>query len=95
MIYKELFPSHLRAIEIDLPISDDELKSRNLEYDNLTPKKFNTLRTKNAFNPVTLKYKGLIHEIQFNACTNPLCKNYGLPQERFEIKSKPYRYKIS
>lgn len=95
MIYKELFPSNLRAIEIDNPVSDDELKSRLLEYDKLTPKKFNTNRTKNAFTPITFKYKGLLNEIQFNACINPLCKNYGLPQERFEIKSKPYRYKIA
>jgi transposase-like protein len=95
MIYKELVSSAHRFIEFEYPVSDDELKLRESEYEILSPKKFNTKRTKEAFSPFRFSFQGKVHELYLNKCTNPLCKNYGMPQEKFEIKGLSSRYRLS
>lgn len=58
------------------------------------PKKF-AFRYKNSlFKTVKFEWNGKKYEIQFNTCTNPFCKWCGLPQEKFNIKGKPSRYKL-
>jgi hypothetical protein len=49
-----------------------------------------------VFKPVLVHWSGRTFEIQLNACTDPFCKWFGKPQERFEsVRYKPYRYKLT
>lgn len=66
MIYKELVLSAHRFIEFECPVSDDELVLRESEYEILSPKKFNTKRTKEAFSPFRFSYQGKVHELKID-----------------------------
>jgi len=81
-------------LNIAPPITDQELQDRNDDYPSLTPSRFTLKSNIQVYRPTKFKWKELSKEIQVNHCANPFCKNYGLPQKRFKIKSKPYRYKI-
>ena len=95
MIYKRLLKYDEKIIQLVTPVSATELNSRTSEYNLLTPKKFAFKRTKEAFQPIQFQWNGQLYEIQYNTCGNPLCKNHGLPQEKFSIKGKPSRFKIT
>jgi len=94
MIYKRLLNSEEKSILINSPVTDAELLKRETEYQALKPMRFGFNRSKDAFNPVSFQWKGIIYELQYNTCANPLCKNHGLQQEKFLIKSKPSRFKL-
>ena len=71
------------------------MAQRFVEYASLTDEQFKKKYRYLLFKPTTLSINGETHELQFNFCYNPFCRNYGLPQTRYEaIKNKPYRYKI-
>ncbi|WP_225986224.1 hypothetical protein [Psychrobacillus glaciei] len=94
MIYKRLLNSEEKSILINSPVTDAELLKRETEYPALNSNKFGFNRSKEAFHPVSFQWNGKVYELQYNTCSNPLCKNHGLPQERFSIKSKPSRFKL-
>lgn len=95
MIYKRLLNYDEKTLLVNIPVSDTELKKREKEYELLTPKKFSFSRSKDAFKPISFHWNNQLYEIQYNVCSEPLCKNHGLPQERFDIKSKPSRYRLT
>lgn len=76
------------------PITEKELQEREKDYHMLTPSRMALKSNEQAYRPTAFIWKGKTTEIQVNHCANPFCKNHGLPQERFDIKSKPRRYKI-
>ncbi|MCL6574130.1 MAG: insertion element protein, partial [Bacillus sp. (in: Bacteria)] len=84
-VYKRLLQADENQIELLNPISGEEMQACEDAYPLLTPKRFGFNRSKEAFKPIKFKWKGQIHEIQYNICGNPLCKNHSLPQERFDI----------
>lgn len=94
-VYKRLLTPQDQCLDIEFPISSQELQLRKTEYPILTINRFSFNRAKEAFEPIKFNWKGQTFDIQLNSCLNPLCKNHGLPQERFNIKSKPYRYKLN
>jgi transposase-like protein len=82
-------------IVVPTPLSKKEIEERNKQYQLLTPKGFATKFKGLLFEPVELQWNGKTHRIQYNFCTNPYCKWFTLNQERFPVKSKPSRYKLS
>lgn len=94
-IYKELCTSADTFIKPKPFLTPKEIQDRQKDYPLLTPKKFSFKENKLAFRPMKFEWQGKTYEIQMNHCTNPLCKNFGLPQEQFNIKGKPSRYRIS
>lgn len=95
MVYKRLSELTDTFLQIEPPNSLKELQERTDTYEKLTPKKFAFKVSKIAFQPVEFRWKGKTHQIQMNHCTKHLCKNFGLPQERFDIKGKPSRYRLN
>lgn len=82
-------------VEVDIPITSEELNNRVKDYPLLSDKQFATKYSKSLFLPVNFRFNGKEHSIQYNFCINPFCKWFGLPQTRFtSAKGKPYRYKI-
>ncbi len=80
---------------VDSPVTPVELTSRHTDYLLLSPIQFAKKYRNVLFRPVRLNLNGQAFDIQVNACTNPFCKWFGRPQERFEsVKHKPYRYKL-
>ena len=84
------------VVSVVPPVSDSDIEDRKKQYGILDTKKFATRYNNLLFTPVQFDWKGTIHQIQFNFCTDPFCKWFGKDQERFEkIKNKPSRYKLS
>ena len=79
---------------IEPPITEEELQDRQVDYPVLTPAKMTAKSNDQLYRPTKFKWKGQFKKIQLNHCANTFCKNFGLPQKRFTIKSKPYRYRI-
>ncbi|WP_254178205.1 MULTISPECIES: insertion element protein [unclassified Planococcus (in: firmicutes)] len=94
MIYKRLLEYEEKVIKLIDPVTPTELNDRTNDYDSLPPSKFAFKRAKDAFRPIRFQWNGQLYEIQYNTCGNPLCKNHGLSQERFNIKFKPSRFKL-
>ena len=81
---------------VSSPVTSGELTSRQNDYPLLTPEAFSKKYRDVLFRYVQLTYTGENFEIQMNHCTNPYCRWFGMPQERFETaKKKPYRYKLA
>lgn len=93
-VYKRLTESTDTFLEIESPVTTKQLQERTKDYEKLTPKKFAFKVNKYAFQPVYFHWKGKEFGIQMNHCTNHLCKNFGLPQQKFDVKGKPSRYRI-
>lgn len=91
---KRLTNKNDNLVVVESPLSDSEKISRTNDYDILTPKQFRTKYRGLLFTTVEFLFKGQPHSIQFNFCTNPFCKWHGLPQTKFDVKSKPSRYKL-
>lgn len=92
---KRLVNIHDEIVKINLPISDEELKARKIDYQVETPEKFAKKYRQCWHAPVKIVFNGREHQIQLNRCVDPFCKNFGLPQLRFtEIKNKPSRYRL-
>lgn len=72
-------------IQVEVPVSDAEINARKADYTLLAPNQFAKKYRSLLFHPVKLDWEGKIHQIQLNACTNPFCKWFGMPQERFEL----------
>jgi transposase-like protein len=93
---KQLLPKGKEIVEIEDPVSHDELLDRQLYYPLLSPMKFAKRYHDMLFKPIHFSWNGQQYEIQYNHCTSPFCESFGLPQERFStIKNKPYRYKLN
>lgn len=93
---KQLLSKEKEIVEVECPVSDDELLDRQLQYPLLLPMKFAKRYQDMLFKPNHFSWKGHHYELQYNHCTNPFCESFGLPQERFStIKNKPYRYKLT
>jgi len=82
-------------VKINIPISDDEIKDREKQYDLLPPKRFATRYNKSLFKPTTFTLYTAENSLQYNYCINPFCHNFGREQIRYEVKGKPRRYKIT
>ncbi len=83
------------VVTVSIPITKEEIQERTEQYPLLTPKRFATKFNNLLFKPVEFEWKGVNNVIQINHCTNPYCKWFGLPQEKFPVKGKPSRYKLS
>src|SRR5699024_11123857 len=58
-------------------------------------KRFATRFNDLLFKPVEFKWNALTSKIQINHCNNPFCKWFGMKQEKFLVKGKPSRYRLS
>lgn len=84
-----------KVAEVKCPVTDEEIKNRHHDYPLLSPIHF-ARRYGELFQPIELTLKENTHMIQFNACTNPYCKWFGLSQLQFHhCKNKPSRYKLT
>jgi hypothetical protein len=93
---KRLATTSDQIVTIEPPITDMEINSRQKDYSLLSRIHFAKKYRDVLFRPVKIHYNGQTFEIQMNTCTNPFCKWFGLPQERFEnVRYKPSRYKMS
>lgn len=83
-------------ISVKSPIAQTEPSQRTKDYPILSPNQFAKKYGKLLFEPVSFRWNGIEHQIQYNFCTNPFCKWHGLPQVKFmDVKSKPSRYKLN
>jgi hypothetical protein len=82
-------------VVVHSPVSNEEMLNRIKDYNLLTPKQFGTRYKDLLFMPVEFTWNGQTHFIQYNHCANPYCKWCGLPQQKFDVKGKPSRYKLS
>lgn len=82
------------VVEIQCPVTDEELLERQKNYNEQPPNRFATKFRSSLFQTVKIKLNGKEYEIQVNTCANPFCKNFGLPQKQYEVKSRPRRYKL-
>lgn len=92
---KRLATKEDSLVVVQSPISNEERLNRTKDYDLLTPKQFGTRYKDLLFMPAEFTWNGQTHFIQYNHCANPYCKWCGLPQQKFEVKGKPSRYKLS
>lgn len=83
------------VVAVSAPITNEEIKERTEQYPLLTPKRFATKFNDLLFKPVQFQWNGISNTIQVNQCTNPYCKWFGMGQEKFPVKGKPSRYKLS
>ncbi len=74
------------------PVSDGELLSRQEDYLLLSPSKFAAKYRDELFHATELIAMGKQFLIQINHCTNPTCRQYGMPQQKFE---KNLRYRLN
>lgn len=81
-------------VEIEVPVTEDELLERKELYEKLPPNRFATKFRDTLFRPVNVRLKGKVFVIQMNSCINPYCSNLGLPQMKYNVKGKPQRYKL-
>lgn len=92
---KRLIPKDKSVVEVECPISADEMLDRQLHYNLLSPIKFAKRYHGMLFRPTNFIWNGHKYEMQYNYCTNPFCESFGLTQQRYTtIKHKPYRYKL-
>ncbi|MFC0213802.1 insertion element protein [Paenibacillus chartarius] len=93
---KRLATTEDNIVTVERPITDSEIHSRRSgDYFLLTPLKFANKYRDVLFRPVNVHWNDKIYQIQMNTCTDPFCKWFGLPQQRFEtVKNKPSRYKL-
>lgn len=84
-----------KFLHIIPPVTSTELQEREKDYPLLTPSRMTLKSNEQLYRPTELTWKEQLFKIQVNHCSNPFCKNHGLPQKRFDVKSKPYRYKIT
>lgn len=82
-------------VEVPIPISEDEIKERAIQYPLLNPRRFATKFSSSLFEPVEVIWGDKTYHIQMNFCTSPYCKWFGLDQQRFDTKGKTSRYKLS
>lgn len=83
-------------VSVEIPVSHTEINSRSQDYLLLPPQQFAKKYRSTLFKPVLVHWNNMTYEIQLNSCTDPYCKWFGKPQERFEsAKNKPYRYKLT
>src|SRR5687768_1687333 len=93
---KRLISRVENIVEVECPISIEELSDRQKDYPLLEPRKFARIYGDLLYTPINFFYKGKIHMLQVNFCKNPFCKWFGLSQERFNsVSNKPYRYRLS
>lgn len=83
-----------QLVEIEVPVSEDELRERKELYEKLPPNRFATKFRNTLFQPVKVSLRGKDFVIQMNCCINPHCSNFGLPQMKHDVKGKPQRYKL-
>ena len=82
-------------VDVKMPLSKEAIAERNENYYKLPPGSFSKLFKDVWMEPVDFTYNGTSHQLQMNFCSNPFCKWYGMPQERFTtVPNKPHRYKI-
>lgn len=80
---------------VQSPIPSAELSQRANDYPLLSPNQFAKKYGKQLFQPVSFRWNVKEHQIQYNFCTNPFCKWYGLTQTKFSsVKGKPSRYRL-
>lgn len=82
-------------VSVFSPVSSKEASERIKQYDLLAPKKFATKYKDLLFNPVDFEWNVTTYKVQYNHCTNPFCKWYGMPQEKFTTKGRLSRYRLS
>lgn len=92
---KRLLDKTDHLVEIEVPVSESELKNRQDLYEKLPPNRFATKFREALFRAVKVSLKGKEFVVQMNCCINPYCSNFGLPQHKFNIKGKPQRYKLA
>ncbi|QST00397.1 insertion element protein [Pontibacillus sp. ALD_SL1] len=92
---KRLATSEDTIVEVAVPVSNEEIKDRQKQYDLLKPKKFATRYNDMLYKPVSFNWNGLNHTIQYNHCNEPFCKWLGEDQHKYEtVKGKPSRYRL-
>lgn len=88
---KRLAQSIDKLVDIEVPITSDELDKRASNYPLLQPKEFKKYSQKQLFRPTEFTMDGKKHTIQMNHCTDPYCKNHGLKQIPYTSRSNRYR----
>ena len=96
---KRLAKQNENIVVIEHPITEEELKAREENYNLLIPRSFSNTHNELLFKPINFSYKNQSYSIQYNFCTNSFCKWYSLDQIVFHnAKSrtkKPSRYFLS
>jgi hypothetical protein len=92
---KRIATKNDNIVDIEEPVSDEEILYRHLNYPLLAPNQF-AKQYRTLFKPIKFLWQSHSYDLQLNTCTNPFCKWFGMPQDRFEtVKNKPYRYKLT
>jgi transposase-like protein len=91
---KKILSKDDAVLEVTNPVTEEELKNRQKDYDVLPPRKFGTKYRDLLFKPIEFTLFNKSYSFQFNFCTNPYCKWQGLQQEKFDTKGKPSRYRL-
>lgn len=79
-------------IQIEPPITPDDLDQRNSLYHLLEPKEFKSQFQQQVYRPTEFTMDGKKYAIQMNHCANPFCKNHGLEQIPYKGKNSRYRF---
>lgn len=82
-------------VNIDIPVEEEELKSREIDYPMIGDIDFAKKYRGMLFRTVNITVNGTKHKIQMNFCTNHYCKWFNQQQMRFDkVRNKPFRYKL-
>ncbi len=74
---KKLTEPKNSKVEVVCPLSNEEIESRQKDYDVLDVVTFAKKYGGGLFKEIMLKYQGEAYRIQMNFCDNPFCKNFG------------------
>lgn len=91
---KKLSNSTDSFIQVNLPVTSEELEERSMDYEQITPVKMALKYNDEIYKEIQFLWRDNRFGVQYNCCANPFCKNYGFPQEKFNLKNKPSRYRV-
>lgn len=92
---QKLINNNESNVTVISPISDEEIRNRQIDYPVLGEVEFAKKYRALLFKEVELVIGCKSTKIQSNFCINPFCKWFGLPQHKYNnVKNKPSRYKL-
>lgn len=93
---QKLINNNESNVTVISPISDEEIRNRQIDYPVLGEVEFAKKYRALLFKEVELVIGSKSTKIQSNFCTNPFCKWFGLSQHKYnDVKNKPSRYKLA
>ena len=93
---KRLNQKNESDVQVECPVSDIELKAREIDYPSLSFQKFSKRYRSQLYKSIKIRVNNQDYYIQANFCTNPYCRWFGLPQHKYtNLTNNPSRYGLT